>query len=65
MKKKLIALVLLAGSFYLLGQYLGAAHEERSIQRQYDLMKAERQELLEGARRSLEREGLHVEGEAK
>jgi hypothetical protein len=56
----LMAIVL--GTFYVLGQYQGAGQYERSIQRQYDLMQAEQQKILDGARRSLEREGLHVEG---
>jgi hypothetical protein len=55
--------ILLAGSLYMAGQYLGAGGPERSIQRQYDLMKVEQQELLGSVRRSLERERLHVEGE--
>lgn len=57
--------ILLAGGLYILGQHESAGAYERSVQRQYDLMQVERQSILDGARRSLEREGLHVEGEAK
>jgi len=55
--------ILLAGSLYVLGQHESAGAYERSVQRQYDLMQEEQQKLLGSVRRSLEREGLHVEGE--
>lgn len=37
--------LLLVGAFYLAGQYLGASGNERSIQRQYDLMQIEQEKV--------------------
>lgn len=59
-----ILMVVLSGWFYVLGQYQAAGTYERSIQRQYDLMRYEEQKAL-GARRSLLEKGLRAEGERK